>query len=483
MWLAGILPTVLEYYEVGSKLALVPPQGQEGAQGAEGAQGENLVQNPKSRHLLYAGERVHRSGSKIQNQIAPSPSLLHLRSRTGLVAKAQIIGENSTPLSVGQLVQEAVRVLPRNIRLTIALDPSLERIERVDATSAFATISYVSLVTGGEQLADYVFGRVLETKPPETPPTLLSTSPQSRYGLFSLDRKLIPNTAGELGEAVKVVVQRLAPKLQTLLAAKIWRLTTNEGSSLLNVKASLEIIDAPEAVLMQRETLRSQQGESKKLFSTSVQTSFSNISASEQTKNSNALFPTSSQSISIPIGSHIQYRVQNNSDRPIYLLLLGLDSSKNAIALYSTQPDPTANDSNAKPLLMDVAIAPGETAIVPQTTVNFEWVIHKPTGIAEQQLIFSTAKFSTTLAAMATAMQDSEDRQYIAALSNPLEVAQAMMQDLHNASVIGAHRAAPSVAAEAVTSTTDTYSLDVNQWASLSFVYQVTQSKRSNDEL
>ena len=46
VWLAGILPTVLEYYEVGSKLALVPLQEQEGAQGAEGAQGENLVQNP-----------------------------------------------------------------------------------------------------------------------------------------------------------------------------------------------------------------------------------------------------------------------------------------------------------------------------------------------------------------------------------------------------------------------------------------------------
>ncbi|HEY9781621.1 MAG TPA: caspase family protein [Leptolyngbyaceae cyanobacterium] len=460
VWLAGILPTVLEYYEVGSKLALVPSQEM-------GSEGENLIQNPKS---------------KIQNQIPSSRSLLHLRSRTGLVAKAQIIGENSTPLSVGQLVQEAVRVLPRNIRLTIALDPSLERIERVDATSAFATIPYVSLVAAGEQIADYVFGRVLETKPPETP-TILSQSPPNRYGLFSLDRKVIPNTAGELGEAVKVVVQRLAPKLQTLLAAKIWRLTTNEGSSLLNVKASLEIIDRPEAVLMQRETLRSQQQEPKKIFSTPVQTGFSNTPASEQTKKSNAPFPTSSQSISIPIGSQIQYRVQNNSARPVYVLLLGLDSSKNAIALYSTHSDPTANDDNAKPILVDVVIAPGETAIMPQTTVNFEWVIHKPTGIAEQQLIFSTAKFSTTLAAMATAMQDSEDRQYIAALSNPLEVAQAMMQDLHNASVIGAHRAAPSVAAEAVTSTTDTYSLDVNQWASLSFVYQVTQSKRSNDEL
>ena len=65
----------------------------------------------------------------------------------------------------GQLVQEAIRVVPRNINLNIALDPGLERIERVDATSAFSTISIVTLVNAGEQPADYLFGRVQETTP------------------------------------------------------------------------------------------------------------------------------------------------------------------------------------------------------------------------------------------------------------------------------------------------------------------------------
>ncbi len=448
LWLGGILPTVLEYYEVGSKLTLVPLQDKEDLGGKEDL-GETLL------------------------------PLLQVRSRTGLIAKAQIVGDSNRSVQVGQLVQEAIRVLPRNIHLTIALDPSLERIERVDATSAFAAIPHVSLVTAKEQLTDYVFGRVPEAKPPETSTTLLSASPASRYGLFSLDQKLIPNSAGELGEAVKVAVQRLSPKLQTLLAAKLWRLTTNEGSSLLNVKATLEIIDAPNQALMQRETQRSQKHEpinaskqSKKLFSTPLQAGFSDIPVIKTSRSNLPSQSTSSDSIPIPIGSRIQYRVHNNGDRPVYLLLLGLDSSKNAIALFSCQADPTINDANAKPVLLDVAIAPGQTIIVPQTAVDFEWVIHKPTGLAEHQLIFSSAKFTTT-AALGIALQTTQNQQYIGVLSNPLEVAQAMMQDLHNASTLLVQGTGASNT-EAPSSTASTYSLDVNNWASLSFIYQVT---------
>lgn len=82
---------------------------------------------------------------------------------TGLAAKELLVGNDGTgSLQVG--LQEAVRVLPRNISLSIALGAGLERIERVDATSAFATIPHVSLVIAGEQPADYLFGRVQEAK-------------------------------------------------------------------------------------------------------------------------------------------------------------------------------------------------------------------------------------------------------------------------------------------------------------------------------
>lgn len=397
--LAGLPPSVLEYYAVNSRLTVVTP--------------------------IVSGEQ---------------PLQLQMRSRTGLTAKALLCANDGTgSLQVGQLVQEAVRVLPRNISLSVALDAGLERIERVDATSAFAGIPHVSLVIAGEQPADYLFGRVREAKTqlPATPSNALSPT---RYGLFSLGQDLIPNTAGEAGEAVKVAVLRLVPKLQTLLAAKLWRLTGNEGSSRLGVKATLEMFTATEQVVMQRETLRS-------LLPGQAQDTA----------------PTPTEGIpTLPIGSRIQYRVHNYSDRPVYFLLLGLDTSRSAIALYPTEPVRDTLISETKPLLKDMVIAPGETLTLPQTSVNFEWIIRGPASLCETQLIFSSSPFTQTLAVLEVAMHPrGED--HIGVFLNPLEVAQAALQDLHQASAVKGDTG----------SAADTYALDVNTWASFSFLYQV----------
>lgn len=430
LWLAGLPLNVLEYFTAGSKLTLVPSTVSSDHSGQSSIEQQVKEENP--------------------SPLTP-PLQLQMRSRIGLTAKAQITGDSkASSLQVGQLVQEAVRVVPRNISLTIALDASLERIERVDATSAFSGIPYVSLVTAGEQPADYVFGRVPETKTQESPATLLSALPPSRYGLFSLGQELIPNTAGEAGEAVKVAVHRLVPKLQTLLAAKLWRLTANEGSSHLNVKANLELINAKQQAIAQRETLRSPK--------TEVPVALANM----QRISSQGNIPT------LPIGSRIQYRIHNDSDRPLYLLLLGLDSSKSAIAFYSTGD---YNSTDPKPLLKNVAISPGETLIVPQTSVDFEWVVHGPPGLAENQLIFSTAKFTQTITALEVSLHPTGKQHQIGPLLNPLEVTQALMQDLHNTSA--AHHTAEGTTAETISPTSDTYTLDVNSWASLSFIYQV----------
>ncbi|MGI8500146.1 MAG: caspase family protein, partial [Hassallia sp.] len=391
VWLAGIPPQVLEYYGVNSRLSLVSEE------------------------------------ANIQ---------IVLRSRNGLTAKAQISGEieSATPIKVGQLVQEQERVLPRNIHLIVALDTKLERIERVDATSGFATISRVSTVVAGEQPADYVFGKLPETKVSD-----LLVSP-SRYGLFSLTGELISNTAGIEGEAAKVAVQRLGRRLHTLLAAKLWRLTENEGSSRLAVKASLEIISGiTPRLVMQRETVRVTGESSKKLLSSEV-----------------GYVP------SVPIGSRMQYRVGNLSDRPIYLMLLGLKSSRSAIAFY---PPTSSQELNAetKPPLKEIVIAPNEIITLPKSTTNSEWVIPGSADEYEHQLIFSTAPFTQTLAAVQAAKYSTADKQPIIELSKPLEVAQALLQDLHNA----------SAATETTSQSTDFYAFNVNNWASLSFIFQV----------
>ncbi|MDH6099582.1 caspase family protein [Anabaenopsis sp. FSS-46] len=352
---------------------------------------------------------------------------LILRSRNGLTAKAQISKIlPQTPPLVGQVFQEAVRVLPRNVNLIVGLDTRLERIERVDATSAFAGTDHVSTVVAGEQPADCVF-----TKLSETP---------SRYGLFTPGGKLIANTSGEPGEAVKLVVQRLIPKLPTLLATKLWRLTENEGSSRLPVKATLEIIhNLSPRVVMQRQTTRSL---------TSAQ----------------SLPLTALSNPIVPIGSRMQYRLQNQSDRPIYLMVLGLKNNINAIAFYPWQSPEQSTYLNSKPLFQQVVIPPGETMLLPKGVTDSEWMIPAPAYECEHQMMFSTAPFRETLGYLEKAKYPITDQRPFGALLKPLEIAQLLLQDLHNAS---------AVTSETNITSTDSYVLDVKNWASFNFDFQV----------
>ena len=408
------------------------PESVIGAEGAVTA----IEEDGKTVHLWLAGlppQVLLYYGVNSRFTLATTEQLV-LRSRTGLTAKAQISQiEGANPLQVGQLIQEAVRVLPRNINLTIALDTGLERIERVDATSAFAAFPYVSTVIAGEKPADYVFAKLQEIP--------------SRYGLFYLGGELIPNTTGEVGEAVKLTVQKLAPKLSTLLANKLWLLTENQGSSRLAIKATLKIIsDILPRVVMQRETVRTFKTETS--IKKSVQTGLI------------ASLPTPI----VPIGSRMQYQVENQSDRSVYLILLGLSNNHTGIAFYSWETPQEPNTTDTKPLLKEVVIAPGETLTLPQSNAASQWVISGPASECEQQLIFSIAPFSETIAALSTVKYSTTEQRPIGPLLNPLDVAQALLQDLHNASALKT---------EMNSTAADSYILDVNNWASLSFSFQV----------
>ncbi|MGA9377684.1 MAG: caspase family protein [Phormidium sp.] len=382
------------------------------------------------------------------NQFTP-PLQLAVRSHEGLKAKARVNSLNPNEISkleVGQLVQEAVRVLPHNINLTVALDGCLARIERVDATSAFSAIPHVTSIVAGEQSADCLFGRVSTTESvlaraeSESVGGISAPLPKTSYGLFSPGLSPIPHSSGEAGEAVKTAVNRLIPKLQTLLAAKLLRLTANEGSSRLGVQAILETIAPNEQVLIQRSTVRAPWPTPK--------VSVSSTAAKEGI-------------VKLPISSSIQYRIHNYGDAPIYFILLGIDANGSPIALFPARSTTNLNESGSNTFANQV-ITPGETIIVPATDSPFKWVVPGPPGVLEIQLIFSRAPFSQTLKTWEDAKISTFGR--LTTLPNPLEVAKAILQDLHQAS--GSMN-------EAIATSPDTWVLDVNNWATLSFIYQV----------
>lgn len=380
LWLGGLPPLVLANYGVNSRLTLET--------------GEELI----------------------------------IKSRTGLIAKAQVDKE-IIKLALGQIVQESVRALPRNTHLNMALDQGLERIERVDATSAFSGINNVANIVTSTETADYVFGKVSQIP--------------SRYGVFSLGGELITNTVGEIGEAVKVAVQRLTPKFSTLLASKLWQLTENEGTSRLPVRATLEVVNnILPRILMVRETV--------------------------ETANSDKTYPRPSYSPTaiptISVGSLVQYRIENLSDRPVYLILVALNNNQSAFAFYPWQVFPETDISPHKPQLTEILIPPGKTVKIPDNQPIPGWLVPTLSTFCQHQIIISTTPFKETLIALSTAKYPTTDQQAISPLVNPLKVAQALLQDLHNSS---------KVKDDINLTTSDAYILDVNNWASLNFSFQV----------
>ncbi|MDJ0636015.1 MAG: caspase family protein [Xenococcaceae cyanobacterium MO_188.B29] len=384
---------------------------------------------------------------------------LQIRSRDGLMAKAQLLNQETSTqdIEIGSLVQEVIRVFPQDLGLMVALDTSLERIERVDATSAFANVATVDDVAGrGEQNADYLLGKV--TKTIETPSsdsvedkeTLPKEQEQGEaYGLFSLSGDVIPKTVGVPNEAVKSAIKRLTPQLDTLLAAKWLDLIVNQDSSLLEVKVALESVEPQKNTLLKEKTsfrANTMGAKSSQVY---------NPPNLAQTNNSDSALPVVSK------GSKLQLRINNYADHPLYLMLLGLDADGDAIALVNPQEAESLESSNQ---VKNIAIAPKQELIIPSPYKSMDWKVSSSAGVARVYLIFATAPFPGASTALSTKQNVKLKKEQIINIINLLEVTRALLQDLHQAS---------AVKSEIIGSNANIYALDVRHWATISFAYKV----------
>lgn len=372
--------------------------------------------------------------------------LLQVRSREGLRASAVPVGtvSEAMPLQEGQLLQEWVRVIPRHVGLTIALDSQLERIERVDATSAFAAAK-VAVVTAGEQSADYVFGKQGETLPavataiaPETSPVPSAdisprkdvAPPKQRYGLYLPGRSVISDTLGEPGEAVKTAVNRLTPYVRSLQARKLLRLTENAATSRLGVLAELLQVNAAKPQpLWQQATLRAP---------------YPALAAVQLSSDQTAPAETG---VKISAGTVLHVQLSNYSDQPVNFLALGCDRRGRFVLLLPDASLPV--DAGNYPMVLPA----GEHTLLPL------WRPNDALGQIETYLLCSRKPFTQTLIAL-TSNRSSLVLTHASPLKHPLEVVQAVLQDLNSGSPAGFDIG-------------DACALDVNQWATLSCSYQV----------
>ncbi len=351
----------------------------------------------------------------------PDETLVQLRSHNGLTAKVEALPGQSG-LRVNQLLQERVRALPRNMTLIVALDLNLSKIERVDATSAISAMPGMLGVNATEQFADCLFG-------------VQATS----YGLFTVGRSPILGSFGSVGESVGAALRRLQPLLEGLLATKLIYLTANQGSSTLGLRATLMTMSptstAPVAIAAQA-TQRS-----------------GNQSAPLAASGRNALPSPNILNKAIAIGDRLCCRLENFTDSPLYVRIFSFDPRGKIMTPHFF----------TSPYALDSVVPAQQELLIPHPAAPFDWVASAPQGLFEIHLVVSRFPLTETTKLLEQSSRQATSPAGMVAVSNPLQVAQALLSDLHSELDIPAS-----------TKPDDMWTLDVNDWATLSFTYRVS---------
>ena len=406
VWLGGLDPTLLSYLQPGSVLVTMPPSG------------------------------------VVTSEGQPFPSLdLRLESRSGVKAMARAT-DPTAPLPLqSQPVYEKVRVLPRSIDLVVAIDSRLQRFERVDATSALAAIPFVTAISPGDRGADCLFGRL----PHPTPPTLtaaltqpggqvpspqqdLDLAPPNRYGLFTPNHYQLASSWIPKEEAVKTAIARLTPHFHSLLALKLVRLCANRQASWLGVTASLETVELKPRLLAKQ---RSDRGE-----------------ASSPPWNGATMGGSDPSPLPLLASrTKVLYRVTSAMGDPLHGLLIQFDSQGQAHVL-------------CPPALQTVATLAHGSAVTPSlaTTVpdSGDGIPVLPTpGLVETYLVLSRQSFDRCYRILGGDSQTLPQASLFQ-LAQPLQLAQALLEDLHSGS-----------------SSSDHYHLGHDQWVAFNFNYCV----------
>ncbi|MDJ0648411.1 MAG: caspase family protein [Xenococcaceae cyanobacterium MO_188.B19] len=367
---------------------------------------------------------------------------IQLKSREGIKGKGQILNSSQSPnklVKSGQLIQESIRVLPHNVGLTVALDQSLERIERVDATSALSNISRVTnTILTGENSADCILGKVTSTSP-----DLSDTNseenlvPGKSYGLFTPGGTLIAKTVGVAEEAVKLAISRLETEFSSLLATKWLQLIVNENSSLIPLEANLELSQPKNnSILLERNTRNFTPGSRRNPLKVEI-------------------LPT------IPQDAPLKLRLINNGESTLYSILVEVTPQGQITTLYQP-PEETRDQKNATPINWEI---PGKNKLViPQVDNSWQWKTPQSKGINQLYVIVATQPFTKTLTLLSEQAKVKRDRTQIINLLEPLAVTQAILEDLHTAS---------AVSEDIIGSNSDVYGLDSQAWAAFHFTYEI----------
>jgi hypothetical protein len=343
---------------------------------------------------------------------------VQLKSRNGFNGKIEVLNDHSLnpKLETGQLLQEVMRAISRNVKLAIALDIDLSKIERVDATSALSTMPNMFGVNANEQCADCLFG-------------VQSAS----YGLFTVGHTPILGSFGSVGESVGVAIKRLQPFLESLFAAKLIRTTENQAATHLDVRVTLKAI---------------------------IGVDERSVTVASKSAARAALIPANATSNTlrtkpINIGDRLECQIENFSDRALYMRIFCLDP-RSKILTPNFISTPYANDG---------MIPPSETLTIPYPKAPMNWAVSAPKGMVDVYVVISRSPLLQVAKILEASQRQAASLNGLISIPNPLQVAQSLLDDLD--------RAGKPSAFGNIANINDTWMLDVQEWATFNFNYQV----------
>lgn len=380
--------------------------------------------------------------------------LVELESRQGLIGRGRLLqfkgGESIKP---GALLQERVRGIKNDITLRIGLDFSLGNATN-EAKQALQKIKRIEALPLQQQGVDYILGKITPGFYKELQLRKISDLPDiDSIGLFSPGLEFVPSSFGSAGETVAAAVNRLRAKFKTLLAARIIKLVLNGSSSRLKVASALQIVDKtnPNQIVVTASTLRGGKPESSSL---------------QRLEQSQAIF-SSKNKLQIEVGKQIQFLVENNENRDLYVSILLISPDGDLDVLFPVNLSGEASEA---------LVQTGDILKVPQPQRDrFRLKLKKPLGLAEALIIATPTPLQASLQSLQRVARRKTSTNLNSLRGIPVKVEESDEVIDSFLSDLGETTRSNFI----VKPVTGIYQIEMNQIAVMSITFEIVESKIS----
>ena len=366
------------------------------------------------------------------------------RSDGSLFAYGKLLSGQLSTVKPGMFLRERIVGIPANPTLKVGLDASLGN-EMEQARTALQTallsqesVSRIEVLPVDQRTpVDYILGRLTEDYQRQlTAAGEDNLPPLGSLGIFTPVLKPVRGSFGRVGESATAAINRLKPKLKLLLAGKILQGLAAPSSDL---QITGEIFAA------------SGQGPRIQIASRGVRERGAGIQT----------IATASQPFRA--GEAIQFKVDNQENRELYLSCLAIDAAGNITVLYPANWD--APEEAAR-------IDRRSSLVVPRPEDEAAFTL-RGAGLVELLTMLSTAPLSNALRAMQTIARGRGVTRGLLPVEgdDPLEVVGNLLGDVEQLSRGSRNEA--EIAGIDVTRSVNRRSLDTNTLAAFSTVIEV----------